>query len=157
MNRSHIHIPASLGDRMADRVAAILGSWRGLGVMTLFILVWISLNVSALVRHWDPYPFILLNLVFSTQAFYAAPIILMSQNRAAARDHARDELEAEEVSLLLHINRQQTAILEKLDPDKPVPHTFTRTGSAMAGRLEDYQAPAIPGALTPSTMPAEEA
>ena len=80
------HDLASLGDRMADRVAKRFASWRFLGYMTMFIIVWISLNLIAVGLRWDPYPFILLNLVFSTQASYAAPVILLAQNRSADRD-----------------------------------------------------------------------
>ena len=80
------HDLASLGDRMADRVAKRFASWRFLGYMTMFIIVWISLNLIAVGLRWDPYPFILLILVFSTQASYAAPVILLAQNRSADRD-----------------------------------------------------------------------
>lgn len=114
--RSHIHNPVSLGDRASDRIATLLGSWRGLGVMTGFIFVWITLNVLPVLRHWDPMPFILLNLVFSTQAFYAAPIILMSQNRQSSKDRLRDDHEAETVDDLAALAIAQHEVLcQKLD------------------------------------------
>ena len=78
----------SLGDRVADRVAATMGSWSFIIIQSLILLVWIILNVTAYVRQWDPYPFILLNLALSFQAAYAAPFIMMSQNRQAAIDRA---------------------------------------------------------------------
>ena len=80
----------SLGDRIADRVAATMGSWSFIIIQSLLLAVWILLNVTAYVRQWDPYPFILLNLALSFQAAYAAPFIMMSQNRQAAVDRAAD-------------------------------------------------------------------
>jgi uncharacterized membrane protein len=74
------------GDRLADQVAAIMGSWRFIIIQSGLLTVWVFLNVAAYVNHWDPYPFILLNLMLSFQAAYAAPIIMMSQNRQAAVD-----------------------------------------------------------------------
>lgn len=78
MLRSPVNIAhldgANTADRMADRLTSLFGSWRFLGYMTCFIMVWITLNVLAVQMRWDPYPFILLNLVFSTQASYAAPL-----------------------------------------------------------------------------------
>jgi uncharacterized membrane protein len=76
----------TFGDRIADRVAEGMGSWRFIIIQTIFVIFWMIGNVIGLVQHWDPYPFILLNLLFSTQAAYAAPIIMMSQNRQADRD-----------------------------------------------------------------------
>ena len=76
-------------ERMADRVSAFVGSWRFVNVQSVLLLIWIALNVTAYVRHWDPYPFILLNLVLSFQAAYTAPIIMISQGRQEARDRAR--------------------------------------------------------------------
>lgn len=69
------------GQRIADYVAATMGSWPFIIVQTTILLVWIALNITAYVQRWDPYPFILLNLVLSFQAAYAAPFIMMSQNR----------------------------------------------------------------------------
>jgi uncharacterized membrane protein len=77
---------ASRGQQMADRVAKIVGSWPFILVQTVLLFVWIVLNVTGWVFQWDPYPFILMNLVLSTQAAFTAPIIMMSQNRQAAKD-----------------------------------------------------------------------
>lgn len=85
----------TIGDRLADTVAEILGSWTMIILQTVFVAVWMILNVVGFVYQWDPYPFILLNLVFSTQAAYAAPIIMMSQNRAADRDRAQAQADYE--------------------------------------------------------------
>jgi uncharacterized membrane protein len=91
-----------------------MGSWTFIIAQSIFVGAWIILNLVALLRHWDAYPFILLNLLFSTQAAYAAPIIMMSQNRQAQKDHLRDDHEAAEVELLFKINQQQLAILNLL-------------------------------------------
>jgi uncharacterized membrane protein len=85
------HDETSRGGRAADRVAAFMGSWRFIGIQTAIITVWITLNAVALVHHWDPYPFILLNLLFSTQAAYAAPILQLATNRQSEHDRVRAE------------------------------------------------------------------
>src|SRR5471032_681599 len=71
----------TVGQRIADTVAANMGSWRFIIIQSIILLVWILLNVTAYIQQWDPYPFILLNLALSFQAAYAAPFIMMSQNR----------------------------------------------------------------------------
>jgi uncharacterized membrane protein len=76
----------SFGSRIADKVANNMGSWRFIIIQTIIVAIWMILNFVAFVEHWDPYPFILLNLLFSTQAAYAAPIIMMAQNRQSERD-----------------------------------------------------------------------
>ena len=78
----------TLGVRLADWVARIMGSWGFLIGQTAFLAAWAALNLVAWSRHWDPYPFIVMNLVLSLQAAYAAPLIMMSQNRQADRDRA---------------------------------------------------------------------
>ncbi len=85
----------SMGDRLADSVAEGMGSWRFIIIQTLIVLTWMALNVVGFMSHWDPYPFILLNLLFSTQAAYAAPIIMMAQNRQADRDRAQAKADYE--------------------------------------------------------------
>ncbi len=109
-------------DRVADSIALGMGSWKFIIWQTVIVLIWMGLNTIAYVRHWDPYPFILLNLVFSTQAAYAAPLILMSQNRQAARDRiqaledyitnieAKQEIEA----LQLQLSKIETEKLDKI-------------------------------------------
>ncbi|WP_448951992.1 DUF1003 domain-containing protein [Labrys neptuniae] len=77
-----------LGARIADAVAATMGSWPFILVQSAVLAAWVVLNVVAFMQHWDPYPFILLNLALSFQAAYAAPFIMMSQNRQAAIDRA---------------------------------------------------------------------
>ena len=73
------------GDRLADWLAAWLGSWTFLIIQTTILFFWICFNIWIWVKHWDPYPFILLNLLLSFQAAYAAPILMISQDRQAKR------------------------------------------------------------------------
>jgi uncharacterized membrane protein len=81
----------SPGDRIADWFAGMVGSWPFIIVQTLILTAWITLNVAGWIQHWDPYPFILLNLALSFQAAYTAPIIMMSQNRESRKDRIRAE------------------------------------------------------------------
>ena len=74
------------GGRLADFVAKGMGSWKFIIFQSVFVILWMGINVVGYFYHWDAYPFILLNLLFSTQAAYAAPIIMMSQNRQSDRD-----------------------------------------------------------------------
>ncbi|MGY2065448.1 DUF1003 domain-containing protein [Blastococcus sp. SYSU DS0619] len=82
--------PDAVG-QFAEGIARFLGTGRFLAVQTILVVVWIALNVFAVRLRWDPYPFILLNLAFSTQAAYAAPLILLAQNRQADRDRVQAE------------------------------------------------------------------
>jgi uncharacterized membrane protein len=89
-----VYDPDAFG-RFAESLARFLGTGRYLVGQTLAVLVWITLNVVGIIHHWDPYPFILLNLGFSTQAAYAAPLILLAQNRQADRDKSEVERDRE--------------------------------------------------------------
>jgi uncharacterized membrane protein len=81
--------------RMSEATARFLGTGRFLAGQSIFVVGWIVLNTLGFVRHWDPYPFILLNLAFSTQAAYAAPLILLAQNRQDDRDRANIDRDRE--------------------------------------------------------------
>ena len=81
--------------RISEAVARFLGTGRFLVGQSVLVVAWIALNTVGLVNHWDPYPFILLNLAFSTQAAYAAPLILLAQNRQDDRDRASIERDRE--------------------------------------------------------------
>jgi len=81
----------TVGQRIADQVAATMGSWNFIIIQTGLLAVWIVLNVTAFVERWDPYPFILLNLALSFQAAYAAPFIMMAQNRQQDIDRKKAE------------------------------------------------------------------
>lgn len=80
--------PPSRGQKIADMVAAVVGSWRFIIIQSSLLALWIIANVIGFIQHWDPYPFILLNLALSFQAAYTAPIIMMSQNRQAVIDRS---------------------------------------------------------------------
>lgn len=81
----------TMGQRIADAVAANMGSWRFIIIQSAILVAWIALNVTAWINHWDPYPFILLNLALSFQAAYAAPFIMMAQNRQQDIDRKQAE------------------------------------------------------------------
>ena len=81
-----IQEPTTFGDRLADRVADVVGSWHFILTQSSLLILWIVLNAIGSMQHWDPYPFILLNLMLSFQAAYTAPIIMMSQNRQSQTD-----------------------------------------------------------------------
>lgn len=110
------------GQRIADSTARVIGSWPFIIGQTVIVSMWVVLNVTAWVRRWDPYPFILLNLMFSVQAAYAAPILMMSQNRQAERDryqakadyemNVKAEGEIEDVQEHLHRIEETLARLE---------------------------------------------
>jgi uncharacterized membrane protein len=97
---------APLGARIADRVTGFLGSWTFIVIQTVIVAIWIAGNIILLTRPFDPYPFILLNLAFSTQAAYAAPLILLAGNRAAIRDRMTLEHAAAEADIEDEQNRE---------------------------------------------------
>jgi uncharacterized membrane protein len=90
---------APFGARLADRVTGFLGSWRFIAIQTAIVVIWLAANIILLSRPFDPFPFILLNLAFSTQAAYAAPLILLAGNRASQRDRLTLEHASEEGDL----------------------------------------------------------
>ncbi|KAB0669628.1 DUF1003 domain-containing protein [Oryzomonas sagensis] len=110
----------TFGQKASDWFALNLGSWWFITIQSIILGVWIVVNVTAWARHWDPYPFILMNLVLSMQAAYAAPIIMMSQNRQAARDRLEahndylinQKAEKEIRAILDHLAAQDQALLE---------------------------------------------
>ena len=81
----------TIGQKIADQVAATMGSWNFIIIQSALLAIWIVLNVTAFVQKWDPYPFILLNLALSFQAAYAAPFIMMAQNRQQDIDRKEAE------------------------------------------------------------------
>jgi uncharacterized membrane protein len=85
-------LPSTLGERASDKLTQIAGSWVFIICFLVFLFIWMIINAVWLIeRSWDPYPFILLNLVLSCLAAIQAPIILMSQNRQAQKDRQRAE------------------------------------------------------------------
>jgi uncharacterized membrane protein len=131
---------APRGARIADKVTGFMGSWNFIAIQTVIVVVWMAGNLFLLSRPFDPAPFILLNLAFSTQAAYAAPLILLAGNRQALRDrltleHAASEADIEEdqnkellvgntkiltqiESLEQRILQLETSILGRLDETK---------------------------------------
>lgn len=125
------------GQRLADAVTDRLGSWPFIAIQSLLLIAWIAVNTVAWRQHWDPYPFILLNLALSFQAAFSAPIIMMSQNRQVAKDrykaeadyavdrqaemdiaavHARlDELAGRQWATLVDLQRQQLELLGRIE------------------------------------------
>lgn len=110
----------SVGDRIADIVAATMGSWNFIIIQSIVLSLWVLFNVIGVMKHWDPYPFILLNLMLSFQAAYAAPIIMMSQNRQSAIDrqevkhdyevNVKAELEIELLHDKMNLLREQEIV-----------------------------------------------
>jgi uncharacterized membrane protein len=110
------------GELIADAFAELMGSWSFIIVQSILLAIWVMLNIAAYVRHWDPYPFILLNLALSFQAAYAAPIIMMSQNRQAAKDRLMAEhdfevnvkAEEEVKAIMNHLEQQDEVMIDIL-------------------------------------------
>ena len=108
----------TLGQKAADRVAIMVGSWRFIIVQSCLLTIWVIVNVMAWINHWDPYPFILMNLVLSLQAAYTAPVLLMSQNRLDERDRLEahndyilnQKSEVEVRAILDHLAAQNRAL-----------------------------------------------
>jgi uncharacterized membrane protein len=102
----------------ADRFTRVIGSWGFLAAQTVLIVIWVAFNVVAWLNHFDPYPFILLNLVFSVWSAYAAPIIMMSQNRQDERDRGRAAQDLE-TNLESHQEIEELQrCLKRLEEDK---------------------------------------
>jgi uncharacterized membrane protein len=110
----------TVGQRASDWIAAKVGSWPFIIGQSSLLILWAILNVTAWIRHWDPYPFILMNLVLSLQAAYTAPMIMMSQNRMAVRDRVEAHIDYEvnlmaetEIKVILeNLEAQNIAIAE---------------------------------------------
>jgi uncharacterized membrane protein len=108
-------VPSAFGEDTfglrAEAAARLFGTPKYIAAQTVVVIAWIALNAAAVGLRWDPYPFILLNLVFSTQAAYAAPLILLAQTRQAERDkEALDVLEAHREEVMDHIQEREAAI-----------------------------------------------
>lgn len=121
VNVAH-HDRADLGERLADGIAATIGSWRFLIVQSVVVVLWVTLNLLAWRYRWDLYPFILLNLAFSTQAAYTGPVLLLAGNRQSQKDrrtleHAAaeaDRADEQNEAILLEIQRNTTLTLRLL-------------------------------------------
>jgi uncharacterized membrane protein len=110
----------TFGQKASDWIVKTVGSWHFVLTQSAVLTLWVILNVTAWIRHWDPYPFILMNLVLSLQAAYTAPIIMMSQNRQAERDRLEahndyfinQKAETEVRAILTHLAAQDKALAE---------------------------------------------
>lgn len=134
--------------RFSERIARFLGTGRFLAVQTVLVVVWIAVNLAAMSLRWDPYPFILLNLAFSTQAAYAAPLILLAQNRQDDRDRIaleQDRARAERTKADTDYLARELASL-RLAIGEVVTRDFLRSELA---RLAELRAPAPPESAVP--------
>jgi uncharacterized membrane protein len=114
------HVPSTFGEdafgRRAERAARFFGTPQYIHGQTFIVIIWIVLNAVAVSLRWDPYPFILLNLAFSTQAAYAAPLILLAQTRQVERDKtALDQLEAHREEVMRHSQQREAALKRETD------------------------------------------
>jgi uncharacterized membrane protein len=114
------HVPNTFGEdafgRRAEAAARFFGTPKYIAGQTVAVVIWIALNAVAVSFQWDPYPFILLNLAFSTQAAYAAPLILLAQTRQADRDkEALDVLEKHREEVAHHMQQREAAIKKETD------------------------------------------
>jgi uncharacterized membrane protein len=100
------------GQKASDWIAEKVGSWPFIIWQSVILALWAILNITAWVRHWDPYPFIFMNLMLSLQAAYTAPMIMMSQNRKAIRDRVEAHIDYE---INLKAEREIKVILENLE------------------------------------------
>lgn len=128
------HLPGTFGEdafgRGAEAAARFFGTPHYIAAQTLAVAAWIALNGAAFGLGWDPYPFILLNLAFSTQAAYAAPLILLAQTRQADRDKvASDELEAHRERLIRRLERSE----------RVTRHSTERLSAMLSATLEAVQ------------------
>ncbi len=125
------------GDKVADHVTRHIGSWRFILVYFALLMVWMGVNTVAWIRHWDPYPFIFLNLILSFQGAFAAPIILMSQNRQEERDRLAERYDH---AINLRAEREVAALqtrMEELGRASLAEVTALRTEqAALRSRLE---------------------
>jgi uncharacterized membrane protein len=87
----NLHDQRTFGEELADKITTQIGSWRFLILQTIAVVSWVAINIFGLAMKWDPYPFVLLNLLFSVQAAYTGPIMLLSQNRSAQRERIMAE------------------------------------------------------------------
>lgn len=120
VNRLHDE-QLTTGQKIADAVAATMGSWPFVIIQSIILALWIVLNCIAFINHWDPYPFILLNLALSFQAAYTGPFVLISQNRQAAKDrltaeedynvNRKGEYEIEQ--MVLHLGKQDEELVRQ--------------------------------------------
>jgi len=109
-----LHDQRTFGQRAADNFTNAFGTWTYIIIQSVIIVCWMAINAVGIIYQWDKYPFILLNLAFSAQASYAAPLILMASNRTAQRDRMTLEHDAEETDAILKIQDTQIELLRAI-------------------------------------------
>jgi uncharacterized membrane protein len=117
------HDEATFGEMLADKIASGIGSWTFLIIQTLAVLMWLTLNIIGFMRHWDPFPFILLNLLFSVQAAYTGPVLLLAGNRQAQKDRLTLEHAAYEAD---KADEQNVEILKAIEKNTEVTLSILR-------------------------------
>lgn len=122
------------GQKASDWLAGVVGSWTFIIVQSLILIAWATMNVTAWVHHWDPYPFILMNLFLSLQAAYTAPVIMMSQNRQALKDRLEAHLDFE---VNQKAEEEIRAILEHLAAQDQALVTLKASLDDIAARLKE--------------------
>ena len=129
------HEQATVGERLADGIASFIGSWRFLIIQTLVVVAWVTINTLQATGkiHIDPYPYILLNLAFSTQAAYTGPVLLLAGNRQAQKDRLTLEHAASEAD---KVDRQNLQILKAIQENTDLTERNTEMGLTMLRHLE---------------------
>lgn len=138
------HVPSAFGDdafgRRAEAAARFFGTPKYIAGQTVLVVAWIAFNAVAVGLRWDPYPFILLNLAFSTQAAYAAPLILLAQTRQVERDKiALDQLEGHREAVMHHMQERTAALKRETDELKALlaaNNDLTRQDKELTERVE---------------------
>jgi uncharacterized membrane protein len=126
----------TLGECVADKFASFVGSWPFIIGQSAILGLWVILNITAWIKHWDPYPFILLNLTLSFQAAYAGPIIMMSQNRQTRLSERRNHLDLQINLLSEQENTQMLHLLRKIAERLEIDYSDVPELSAMEETVE---------------------
>ena len=157
LRHSHKHAPLrnineaaaqsmTFGERASDAFAETMGSWKFIILQSVILMIWVMLNVGAYIEHWDPYPFILLNLALSLEAAYSAPIIMMSQNRQAIKDRFAAE---EDYQVNTKAEEELKAVMEHLEQQDELMLDILRRletqHNVVLSRLEGGNLAGVPG------------
>jgi uncharacterized membrane protein len=135
--------PSTFRDRVADALAAEVGSWRFLVIQSIVLTIWIAANVIGWIGEWDPYPFILLNLLLSLQTAYMAPIIMMSQNRQANIDRRRaitdSEINLQAALEIKFLHEKVDSLIATVDQLRAEIHRYDLSRPGLAGSRSKSQ------------------
>ncbi|HSP55996.1 MAG TPA: DUF1003 domain-containing protein [Dehalococcoidia bacterium] len=127
-----LHDQRTTGQRAADAFTNAFGTWTYIIIQSAIIAAWMLINAVGIIYQWDEYPFILLNLAFSAQASYAAPLILMASNRSAQRDRMTLEHDAQETDAILKIQDTQVKLLEAIKAETALLQVLVKRGEQQA-------------------------